>query len=302
MEVKMNNINEKQNSKEILDALFVQSCINSEVGKIDFIIFIISLIGCFTLIIPDSYNIDYRIIMGINFLIVLIVSLLQKFCEKKVYMAATIQEYIDQTLYEFERVEKGIEECSLEEIKEVIISKIEKQKQKKYIKKITLTGDNVEHGVKNWYGEIDNKLDRLDVIQMCQSQNTWYDEKNNETYIKVLKIIIALLIINVLIFGKDLILIILSLAGIVEYLVIKYFKYKDFIKITNEIKTLEKYSNKKSEKDTNDLVEIQKKIYIRRKIGYKIPDFIHYMHTTKLHRLFEKIHMKGEYSNGKQNG
>ena len=68
-----------------------------------------------------------------------------------------------------------------------------------------------------------------------------------------------------------------------------YITYKNYQKISQQIKTLEDIVDKTDIKDINVLKEIQEKIFERRKTGYKVPDFIHNFKASELHKKYENI-------------
>lgn len=283
----MNKINEVQNSKEIKEAIFSQKMLYREMYRYRIISFMILISGMILVKILESNNINEIIVVVIDLIFAIIFGLINKLSSNKCKYAATIQEFVDITLYEFESTDNQIDGIKLEEIKEKIYETIKGHK-KEYQKQINSTGDSLEHGVADWYTNISNDLEMQDAIIKCQKQNTWWDKEQDKIY-AIFKIVFTMLLILVLVilFRDVWQVIVITVISIVIEIYDLYDKYKNYAKLSIEIKTLEDIYLKSKEKEI--LKEIQFKIFERRKTGYKVPDFLHNFKSVALHEKYKRI-------------
>jgi ABC-type multidrug transport system fused ATPase/permease subunit len=285
----LNKINEMQNTKQIKDALFTQKILYREMYIHKIIAFVILIIGVVVAKILDSNNIDEILISIINLVFAACFLLINYLCNNKCEFAATIQEYIDRTLFEFDIEKDSIGKFSTKEIKQKIYETIKSHK-KKYEIQIEKTGDDPEHGVKDWYTNISNELNILEAINKCQMQNTWWDQEQDKIYFifKIVFIVILSLLLYILFVDMWQIIVITILGTLIDFISL-YVTYKNYKKISQEIKTLENMVDKTDIKNITILKEIQEKIFERRKTGYKVPDFIHNFKASELHKKYENI-------------
>lgn len=283
----MNKINETQNSKEIKEAIFSQKMLYREMYRYRIISFIILIAGMILIKILENNNINETIVVVIDLIFAIIFGLINKLSSDKCKYAATIQEFVDITLYEFEIIDNQIDGIKLEEIKEKIYETIKRHK-KEYKKQINSTGDSAEHGVADWYTNISGDLEMQDAIIKCQKQNTWWDKEQDKIY-AIFKIVFTMLLILtlVILFRNVWQVIVITLISIAIEIYGLYDKYKNYAKLSIEIKTSEDIYLKS--KDEKILKEIQSKIFERRKTGYKVPDFLHNFKSIDLHEKYKRI-------------
>jgi hypothetical protein len=283
----LNKINEVQNSEEIKNAIFAQKLIYHEMYICRMVDFAILIAGIILVKALEDNNINQLIIVVINLIFTTLFGLINKLSNNKCKYAATIQEYIDRTLYRFEITDNQIDDMQLEEVKEKIYEAIKTHK-KKYQIQINTTGDDPEHGVADWYTNISDDLDIEEAIIKCQRQNTWWDKEQDKVY-AIFKIIFTIVLIVTLVFlFKDMWQIIaITVISIALEIYSLYCKYKNYANISREIKTLEDIYAKS--KDIQILKEIQRKIFERRKTGYKVPDFLHNLKSAELHQKYKRI-------------
>lgn len=283
----MNKINEVQNSKEIKEAIFSQKMLYSEMYRYRIISFAILIVGIILVKILENNNINEIVVVVIDLVFAIIFGLINKLSSNKCKYAAAIQEFVDITLYEFEIIDNQIDGIKLEEIKEKMYETIKRHK-KEYKKQINSTGDSPEHGVSDWYTNISDGLQMQEAIIKCQKQNTWWDKEQDKIYF-IFKIVFTTLLILTLVFlfrNMWQIIVITAVSIAVEVYGL-YKKYKDYVRLSIEIKTSEDIYLKS--KDKKILKEIQSKIYERRKTGYKVPDFLHNFKSVDLHEKYKRI-------------
>lgn len=283
----MNRINEVQNSKEIKEAIFSQKMLYCEMYRYRIISFVILIVGIVLVKALENNNINEIILVLINLTFAIIFGLINELSSDKCRYAATIQEFVDMTLYGFNIIDNQIDGIKLEEIEEKIYETIKRHK-KEYQKQINSTGDSPEHGVADWYTNISDDLEMQDAIFKCQKQNTWWDKEQDKIY-NIFKAVFAILIVLVvIIWFRDmwLIIVITAASVSVEFYGL-YKKYKDYVRLSIEIKTSEDIYLKS--KDEKILKEIQSKIFKRRKTGYKVPDFLHNFKSVDLHEKYKKV-------------
>lgn len=285
----MNKINKLQNTKQIKDALFTQKTLYHEMYINKIVAFVILIIGVVVAKILENNNIDEILIAIINLIFAISFLLINYLCNNKCEFAAAIQEYIDRTLFGFEIEKDTIGKFSIKEIEQKIYETIKSHK-KKYEIQIEKTGDDPEHGVKDWYTNISNELDIIKAINKCQKQNTWWDQEQDKIYFrfKIAFIVILALLLYILFMNMWQIIAITILGTLID-LSNLYVTYKNYKKISQQIKTLEDMVDKTDIKDINILKEIQEKIFERRKTGYKVPDFIHNFKSSELHKKYRNI-------------
>ena len=93
----MNNINELQNSKGILKALFAQRYLYSRAKKYEASIFILIIVNCLIANLFITY-IDEKYVLICAMIILIVSIILEKIKEKDFEKAAVIQEYIDRKI------------------------------------------------------------------------------------------------------------------------------------------------------------------------------------------------------------
>ncbi len=280
----MNNINELQNSKRILKALFAQRYLYSKAKKYEVAIFIMIILSC--LIAKITY-IGEQYILICAMIILIVGRILEKIKEKDFEKAAVIQEYIDRKIYGFDIEKQRIDKYSIDEI-ENIVKFINLRHKKRAELQMNFSGDSKEHGVKDWYVGIDKNIERRVAIYKCQTQNTGWDRSNNDTYKKIIKIFeVAMLVLIILAFKMSWYSLILAILEPIASIMNFENKSKDFEDISIEIETLEKRIDIDNI-NVEDLKDIQNKIFERRKLGYAVPDFIDKLKSKELHEIYKE--------------
>lgn len=279
----MNKINNLQNSEEILSALFAQRCLYSKAKRIDTIIFMLMIFNC---VIANINCVKEMYVFIIVFTIAIINVIFHETKEKSINEAAEIQEYIDRKMYGF-KINESIDNYSIEELKRKIKSINIKYEKKASVQK-NATGDSKEHGVKDWYVDIKQNMKKNNAIYKCQTQNTWWDEKNSQTYVKInFVLFLAIFIVFVWALKTESYAFLIAMLEPFLYIFDFYRKNQKFADVSKEIKTLEERIDKDNI-DIKDLEYIQEKIFKRRKIGYMVPDFIDKLKSIKLHRIYKE--------------
>ena len=282
----MNNINELQNSKGILKALFAQRYLYSRAKKYEVAIFILIILNClianlFIIYMEEKYVLIFAIIILIASII------LEKIKEKDFEKAAEIQEYIDRKIYGFDIKKHRIDKYSIDEL-EHIIKAINLRHKKIAELQQNFSGDSKEHGVKDWYVGINKNMKREVAIYKCQTQNTGWDKSNNDTYKKI-KILFAVVILVLIIWAfkvswySFLIAILEPIISIINFAI----KSKNFEDISKKIETLEDRIDIDNI-NVEDLEYIQDKIFERRKLGYAVHDFIDKIKSKELHEIYKE--------------
>lgn len=283
----MNKINERQNSKDIKEAIFSQKMLYHEMYRDRIMSFIILIVGIILVKILENNIIEEIVTVTIDAIFSIAFLLINKASDKKCKYAATIQEFVDLTLYNFEIFENQIDDIKLEEIKEIIYETIKRHK-KEYQKQINATGDSNEHGVSDWYTDISEDLEMQDAIIKCQKQNTWWDKEQDKIYTIFKIVFTTVLILTLVVLFKNIwkIIIITAISIIVDVCEL-YKKYRKYERLSIEINELEDQYIKT--KVDGILKDIQKKIFERRKTGYKVPDFLHNLKSADLHEKYKRI-------------
>lgn len=164
----MNNLNEKQNSLQLLNLLKLQRYKYNKVSQLSTTNFIFSVIIPILLSIIGLFNIPDNFVSYINYIgaicVFVCLWLSTKIKEKK-ECAAQVQYVFDITLFEFKQ-NKFICNSSLTEMQAEALNK------------------NVQDikGLENWYS-INNSLDIKDAIFSCQQQNIRWDKKLRKMFL-----------------------------------------------------------------------------------------------------------------------
>lgn len=272
-----NSIFIRQNDKEILEMQAAAKLYYSLTPKIDTFIYIINAITLLIMIIFESN--DWLIIT--DFVISVILLLLNCFINLYRKNGAKIREYIDGKLYEIE--------C---DIREEDVRKLVLKQKKKHQDSIDIycenTGNDNPRGVKNWYSDYSDK-NRVNEILSCQKENLYFDEEimNKYFYLLIFEFIVILLV-GVFLYYKFNFLTSLEMTyDLIIFVSTKIYcvckqKY-DNSNIKSYIAGCEK--NLKLE----NIKHIQKQINKRRKLNIDIPNFIHNNYSNELHNDYNYI-------------
>ena len=250
--------------------------------------FSILIVGILLAKLLENSHINEILIAIINFIFAVTFFIINRLSDRGCELAATIQEYIDRRLFNFKIEKNMIDKFNIKEIEQKIYETVRRYSKEHKIQ-IEKTGEDPEHGVKDWYSNISSNLEMKEAISKCQKQNTWWDVEQDKIY-NVFKIIFAILLgLIIVIFFKNMWqIIVITILSILLELYTLCSKYKVYKNISQEIKTLEDVFEKSEIKDMEILKEIQNKIFERRKTGYKVPDFIHNFKSSELHEKYKK--------------
>jgi hypothetical protein len=277
----MNDIAKKQNTKEILDALYTQRVLYTRAEAMDIIIILIFIVEMFFtnfINVLDIYKfIILLIITGIMFII-------KNMFENNIERAANVQEYIDKELYEMN--DKKMLKVQLNETNETIVKTVA-QGGKYYISQVE--NDGFKEGVKDWYN-IDSNLSLKEAIFNCQKENAWWSKKISKIHLCMRAIIYFLLIISFgLIFKNNIYAFYIIIFQLIIYLLNKEITYSNKNKILNGINIRQKDIEKLNNISKKNLEIIQDEIYKYRCVKYKSPDYIYKLCSKKLHKMYNKI-------------
>lgn len=285
----MNNIQEKQNSTEILEALYAQTKLYTEVKNIRRFNIIIILINCICMKFLEINEVEQKYALIVVGIFIISSFFIEKITNEKSSLAAEIQEYVDRKLFGFKFTQNRIENYSIKEIKQKILEIVDANKDDCY-EKINLNGNGKVKGVKDWYNEIPENLSRNEAIFKCQSQNIWWEEEMSRWYLNFLKINIIVVSAFIAIFlRKYLIPCILMLTELLSYFFIRFKNYKEYTNIMKDIKAIKEHIENTNLKNIKGLEDLQEKIYKRRKADFKVPDWVHKLKSAKLHIKYKKI-------------
>lgn len=288
----MKEIRIRQNEPDILILQFLQRKMYDESKKywrygwhVSWIMLVCSLI--FQLLNLES---TATVIVTIAVLDVLIV-LLEYLSNKKMKIGATAKYYIDNTLFEFSNTES---KYTIKKIRELAIECSEKNNTS-YEIQIRNTGKDNPPGLKDWY-TVSSSDDNNQTIFMCQEENSWWQSKLSNLYMKCLLVTIGVLMILSLlilcIFGitmETFVLILLTNLGIVGKAIrdaMAMYKYNIIqVRIHENIQMIKRMRKI----DISQLQLLQENINALREVNFLVPDFLHKMKSIKLHSLYSSI-------------
>lgn len=290
----MKNIYIRQNEERILLLQFLSKKTYNQASSINLFLWGLSVLSA--LILPSLEGFFQKHLgnnsLGIPLLVVLCTYLLEQKVEGLIKLGADTKELIDRILFGFEST-TTLENFTKDEIIEWALKAREKNK-KDYEITIRNTGEDRPKGAKNWYSESKVKKPVYEILH-CQKENRWYDNSISTTYTYVSLSILAIVSVALIIIFKDFTLLsILYTISSYSSLILKLYsdvkKYKEAKKIGEATETLINSAETNETLTEQNLKEIQKNIYKRRKINYVPLDFIHTIKSIKLHKLWkEKI-------------
>jgi hypothetical protein len=282
----------RQNEPDILILQFLQRKTYDESKKywrygwyVSWIMLVCSLIFQFL-----NLESSATVIVIIAVLDVLIV-VLEYLSDKKMKIGATAKYYIDNTLFELSNAESKF---TIKKIRELAIECSEKNNTS-YEIQIRNTGKDNPPGLKDWY-TVSSSDDMNQTIFMCQEENSWWQSKLSNLYMKCLVVTIGILIIISLlilcIFGitmETFVLILLTNLGIIGKAIrdaIAMYKYNIIqVRIHENIEMIKRMSTI----DISQLQLLQDNINTLREVNFLVPDFLHKKKSTKLHSLYSGI-------------
>lgn len=281
-----NEINQRQNTEEILLYLFVQRKIYSLSKKILSYLFVVNLmfyfLGMSNNIQSNNYFIALYVFWGLIFCILYIRE------SDKINTAATMQELIDRKLYGFDEYTPFIKKTQLHQV----ALKIKMKFLKEYNEQVSRNG--LEKGVKDWYSDVsDVSLEK--AIILCQIENCEWEIKLRKQF-QILNITLFVLLISIYVFiywNNSIETLVIKLypilAIIVDRLGYIYKNYKNINGSKNVNDCLYQIYEDIEMYDKEDIInkakEIQHCIYERRKNFAPIPDAFYHLHRKKYQKF-----------------
>lgn len=272
----MISIYEKQNEDKLLKCLFVQRKEYSFVKRLNIIRIIVSVILVTILTVLDAIiqnGIVSSTLTLTTILILICAKYYENFVSKHQKHAAKIQQYVDAVCFNCVSGQKLISENNIfvdSEVAEIILS-------------VRLEDCNE---LRDWYGDY-SALPAFKQILYSQKENTRWDRKVRVLYNRILKILIALIVLGVVTYG--------IISNVTFNQLMKYSSFfliivdcliESIYKLTEDIKRLEKMSIKiknleqQQEENYEDLVGFQDYIYEHRQQVFLIPDFIYFFRKS----------------------
>ena len=290
----MNNIENDQNKEENLLLLYSQKILYDKSKNIKYFTVLLAILNLLFGIVSRSI-LEYKTICLIcAFFIACFSKYLQNNLNKFNNLAASTQELIDRRLFNFDIDSRHLDNHEISEL--ISVAKDLKEKHhNKYLTNINNTGTDTPNGVKNWYTNIPSNLPLNNAILKCQEQNIYWDKCLSRCYKNLLKILCFFIFIILLFFYWNqnvfnLILGVISSFSIVE-IIIKEFSMLNKYKASNiNIESITSTLYNLGVFDTDNLKNLQSKIFARRKSGFNIPSFIHKLKSIKLHYKYNRDH------------
>ena len=291
----MNRINCNQNKEEILMCLFSQRKIYDNAKNYTYINWIINFIIFFIGIIITKLLKNKLLILIIG-IIEIILFLFSIYIDKKVknlnILAATTQEFVDRNIYEFE-INKRELSCI---IPFTIKSKTQDMKDKyeaEYNIQKNSNGYCKPSGVKDWYINIPDNIDKYKAILKCQEQNIYWDKQLIYTYKKIIEIVIIIFIILFILINlnnvlSDVLISIISIFPISKQIIEELQSAKEYIKNSEELKVKMDTLKEIGVIQEDNLKDIQLSIYKRRCSNFNVPSFIYNIINKKLHKEYSR--------------
>lgn len=281
-----NEINQRQNTEEILLYLFVQRKIYSLSKKILSYLFVVNLmfyfLGMSNNIQSNNYFIALYVFWGLIFCILYIRE------SDKINTAATMQEVIDRKLYGFDVYTPFIKKTELHQV----ALKIKTKFPREYNEQVSRNG--LEKGVKDWYSDVsDVSLEK--AIILCQIENCEWEIKLRKQF-QILNITLFVLLISIYVFiywNNSIETLVIKLYPILAIIVDRLgYIYKNYQNINGSknvndclyqiYEDIEMYDK---EDIINKAKEIQHCIYERRKNFAPIPDAFYHLHREKYQKF-----------------
>lgn len=277
--MKMNNINQKQNSEEILSYLFCQRKIYSISKKVLISLFTVNLIFYALGLSNNIQSNNYFKVVYVIWTLVFVILYIKE--GNRINTAATMQELIDRKLYGFSTntpfIKNGFLNKKVVEIKSKFPEEYEYQ----------IIHDGKDGGVKDWYSDVSG-LTLEKAILLCQIENCEWEMKLRSSFqkINIIFFIVLISIYTIIYRNNSIGTLIMKLYPIVTIVVDRLgyiYKNNENINAGKNIndflyriyEDIERY-------DKEDIIdrakEIQHCIYERRKNFAPIPDMFYNFH------------------------
>lgn len=288
----MNNINNNQNEEENLLLLYSQKNLYDKSKKIKYYAILLALV-CFLLGILSELIVGYE---GHFTILIFFITATTKYLKNNSYkfnnLAAATQELIDRRLFGFEIENRHLDNHTISEILSVAKDLKEKYPEK-YLININNTGTDSPNGVKDWYTNIPSNLQVKDAILKCQKQNIYWDKLLIDSYRKILIFLIffVAIIFFILYWNKSVynfIVGVISSFSICEIIINEFVMSTNFKSINTEINCIIDTLDRSNIINTNDLKELQAKIFERRKSDFNVPSFIHKINRITIHHKYNR--------------
>lgn len=277
-----NNINNMQNSEEILLYLFSQRKAYSISKKVVKYLFVINLIFYF-LGLKDSIqsNNSFKVIYGFW---VVFFSVFYIKESDRINTAATIQELIDRKLYGFDLNTPFIKKELLHQVVLNIKSKFPKEFE------YQVSHNGQEGGVKDWYSDVSG-IPLEKAIILCQIENCEWEIKLRKCFqnLNIILFIFLIMIYVIFYWNNSIETLLIKLYPVITVVVDRlgyiYKNYKNINGSKNINDYLYQLYNDVERYDKEDIInkakEIQYCIYERRKNFAPIPDSFYSLHRKK---------------------
>lgn len=288
----MNNINNNQNEEGNLLLLYSQKSLYDKSKKIKYYTILLALV-CFSLGILSKLIVGYEVQFTISiFFITAIAKYLQNNSCKFNNLAAATQELIDRRLFGFEIESRHLDNHTIFQILSVA-KDLKETYPEKYLININNTGTDSPNGVKDWYTNISSNLQVKDAILKCQKQNIYWDKLLIDFYRKILIFLILFVAIIFLILYWNqsvykFIVGVISSFSICEIIINEFIMSTNFKSINTEINCIIYTLDRSNVINTNDLKELQAKIFTRRKSDFNVPSFIHKINRITIHHKYSR--------------
>ena len=216
---------------------------------------------------------------------------LEYISDKKMKIGASTKYYIDNILFELSNAES---KYTIKKVRELAIECSQKDNIG-YEIQIRNTGKDNPPGLKDWY-TVSVSDDMNQAIFMCQEENSWWQSKLSNLYMKCLLVTIGVLVILIFlilcIFGitvEMFVLLLLTNLGIVGKAIkdaIAMYKYNIIqVRIHENIEMIKRMDTI----DISLLQLLQDNINGLREVNFLVPDFLHKKKSIKLHSLYSGI-------------
>lgn len=279
----MDKIFIRQNDEDILELLFAQRISYNKAEKLNTIGWCLTLILLLLESCKKWIPIVENNLLVVNAVLVVVIFLVDLKTSDMIKKGSKIKNLIDCSLFGFPM------EKDTEKLVDYSIS-LKLKYPKHYKEQINHSGDGTIKGVKDWYTRYSSENHNY-VILNCQKENVWWNEKLVTFYKKLLiaivLVIVAILFISV---GSGNITIDLIFVTVIFVSTVLFRCISDLVQINNYSQAMSRAHGKIEIIDNNtrdlnvvDLQSLQKEIESVRSSGFLIPNWIHSIHSAKLH-------------------
>lgn len=280
----MNEIGESQNELRFLSLQYAARYYYNRAEVLNYFVWMICIINILLVSLPFDFLQNIKII---TFLFSIVTIGLQLLLKRYTAIAAAMRKFGDYSLFEF-KLPDQFNNYTKEDLVELSI-RVKAKNPKKAEEQYSSSGSDPERGVKDWYVDVDNNLNKSEAILYCQKQNVWWDKNLSQTYFNILRaLIVASILILIVIFPDktllDAICFLSSITALIVKLIWEYLTIRKYREVSISVDTLLKTP---CEMNESLLLEIQNKIDQRRNMPFLSVDFLHKITARKYH---ETVH------------